>query len=235
MDIGKAFAFVFDDDQWITKILIAAAILLLGLLFSWALAIPLLLAVAVLSGYMVEIVRRVIRGEVSGLPEWDNWGVLLADGLKVIVITIVYALPALIISLCLGVPGAMLTEEGEAVGGLFSFAASCLNFLWAIAMYLVLPAAIAFFASKGDLSAAFRFGEILAFVRNNLATYLVTLVMALVASVIGGLGSLVCGIGALVTIPYSYMVTGHLYGQAYAVSGGGALAPAAPIAEDETL
>ena len=27
MDIGKSFSFVFEDDRWITKILIAAAIL----------------------------------------------------------------------------------------------------------------------------------------------------------------------------------------------------------------
>ena len=28
MDIGKAFTFVFDDEQWITKVAIAAGILL---------------------------------------------------------------------------------------------------------------------------------------------------------------------------------------------------------------
>ncbi len=235
MDIGKAFTFVFDDDKWITKILIAAAIVLLGLLFSWVLLIPLILAFAILSGYMVEIVRRVTRGEMSGLPEWDDWGKLLADGLKVLIIGIVYALPAIIISLCLGVPGGVLSENGEGLGGLFTFAASCLNFLWSIVMYLLLPAAIARFAATDDLSAAFRFGDVIALVRNNLATYLVTLVMAWVASIIAGLGFLVCGIGALVTIPYSYMVMGHLYGQAYAVSGGRTAAPAAPVAGDDIL
>ena len=44
MDIGKSFGYVFEDDRWITKILIAAAILLVGFLFSWLLAIPLILA-----------------------------------------------------------------------------------------------------------------------------------------------------------------------------------------------
>jgi hypothetical protein len=235
MDIGKAFAFVFDDDQWITKVLIAAGILLLGLLFSWVLLIPLILAFALLGGYMVEIVRRVIRGQLNGLPEWDDWGKLLVDGLKVLIILVVYSLPGILISLCLGVPGGVLTDRGEALGGLFSFTASCLSFLWSIIMYVFLPAAIAFFAATDDLAAAFRFGEIIAFVRNNLATYVVTAVMAWVASLIGGLGALVCGIGLLVTLPYGYMVMGHLYGQAYTVSGGQAAAVAAPIAEDEVL
>jgi hypothetical protein len=235
MDIGKAFAFVFDDDQWITKILIAAGILLLGLLFSWVLLIPLILAFAILSGYMVEITRRVIRGELKQLPEWEDWGALIADGLKVLVIGVVYALPAIIISLCLGIPGGILSERGEALGSLFSVAASCLNVLWAIVLSLLLPAAIAFFAAEGDMSAAFRFGEVIGFVRNNLGTYLVTLVMSWVASIIGSLGSVVCGVGALVTIPYSYMVMGHLYGQAYVVSGGRAAAPPVSFVEEEDL
>lgn len=220
MDIGKAFAFVFDDDQWITKILIGAGILLLGLLFSWVLLIPLILAFAILSGYMVEIVRRVIRGDLNQLPEWDNWGALITDGLKSLIIGIVYALPGILISICLGIPGGILSDNGQGIGALFGVAASCLSFLWTIVMLVLLPAAIAFWVARDDLGAAFRFGEIIDFVRNNLATYLVTMVMTLVASIIGSLGSVVCGVGALVTIPYSYMVMGHLYGQAYRVSGG---------------
>lgn len=220
MDIGKAFAFVFDDDQWITKILIGAGILLLGLLFSWVLLIPLILAFAILSGYMVEIVRRVIRGDLNELPEWEDWGTLIADGLKSLIIGIVYALPGILISICLGIPGGILSDNGEGIGALFGVAASCLSFLWTIVMLVLLPAAIAFWVARDDLGAAFRFGEIIDFVRNNLATYLVTMVMTLVASIIGSLGSVVCGVGALVTIPYSYMVMGHLYGQAYRVSGG---------------
>ena len=104
MDIGKSFTFVFEDDQWITKILIAAVILLVGVLFSWVLAIPLILAFALLSGYMVEITRRVMAGQVDGLPEWDDWGALLMDGIKFWVVGIVYALPLIILSICLGIP-----------------------------------------------------------------------------------------------------------------------------------
>ncbi|MGD9145422.1 MAG: DUF4013 domain-containing protein, partial [Anaerolineae bacterium] len=104
MDIGKSFTFVFEDDAWITKLLLAAAILLLGVLFSWLLLIPLILALALLGGYGVAITRQVIGGELNKLPEWDDWGALIADGLKVIVVGIVYALPLIIIALCLSLP-----------------------------------------------------------------------------------------------------------------------------------
>jgi hypothetical protein len=234
MDIGKAFAFVFEDEAWITKILIAAAILLLGVLFSWLLMIPLILALALLGGYSVEITRRVLRGQLDGLPEWDDWGTLLAEGLKVMVIAIVYALPLIILGICLGVPSGFLSDSGDAgaaVGGLLGFLLSCFAFLYAIAMSIVLPAAIAFYAAEDDLGAAFRFGDVFGLVRDNLGTYLITWVMSWVANLIGEAGSLVCGIGWFLTFPYGVMVTGHLYGQAYAASTGQAAVPA-PVLDE---
>jgi len=229
MDIGKAFAFVFEDENWIVKLLLAAAILLLGIIFSWVLLIPLLAAAIFLGGYTVEITRRVIKGDPDELPEWDNWGALFGDGLKVWVIGIVYALPAIIVGLCLGVLTGVVSENSESASAFLSLVLSCFNFLWAILVSIVLPAAIAFYADTDDLSAAFRFGEVLALVRDNLKTYIVTAVMSWVASLVGSLGSLVCGIGWLVTAPYGFFVTGHLYGQAYLEATG---QTAQPIIEE---
>jgi Protein of unknown function (DUF4013) len=225
MDIGKAFMFVFEDKDWVVKLLIAAAILLVGVLLG-VLIIPGILAAALLAGYGVEITRRVIHDDPQVLPEWTNWGELMVDGLKVIVIGLVYALPIIVVSACMGIPIGILSEDAQELSSLFSAALSCLSFLWAIVMSLVLPAAIGAYAAKGELNAAFRFGEILALVRNNFKTYLLVLVMAWVASIIGGLGTIVCFIGWFVTLPYSYMVTGHLYGQAYKQVTGQAAAPA---------
>jgi hypothetical protein len=225
MDIGKSFTFVFEDENWITKLLLAAAILLLGVLFSWVLLIPLILALALLGGYGVEITRQVIGGDLDKLPEWDDWGKLIADGLKVIVIGIVYALPLIIIALCLGLPIAIFAENSQGIASLFSMLLSCLSLLWAIVMSLALPAAIAFWVAADDLSAAFRFGDVIGLVRDNLATYLITFLMSWVANFIGELGSIVCGVGWLVTVPYALMVTGHLYGQAYTEAMGQAAPP----------
>jgi hypothetical protein len=227
MDIGKAFAFVFEDKDWVVKILIAAAILLVGVLFSWLLLVPLLLAIALLAGYGVEITRRVINDNPQVLPEWDNWGELIVDGIKVIVIGIVYALPIIVVSACLGIPiGIFNNNDTQGLSSLFSVILSCFNLLWTIVLSVVLPAAIGAYAAKGELSAAFRFGEILTLVRDNLSTYLIVLVISWVASLIGGLGTIVCFVGWFATVPYSLMVTGHLYGQAYKQATGQVAAPA---------
>ncbi|MGC9335756.1 MAG: DUF4013 domain-containing protein [Anaerolineae bacterium] len=232
MDIGKAFSFVFEDEQWIVKILIAAGILLLGVLFSWVVLVPIVLAAAIIAGYSFEITRRVIQGDPNPLPEWDDWGKLISEGLQVIVIAIVYALPAIIVSLCLGIPAGVFADQAEGLSSVLSILSSCLNILWAIVISIVLPAAIAFFAAEGQIGAAFRFGEILGFVRDNFVTYLITFVMSWVASFIGGLGTIVCGLGVFVTAPYGYMVTGHLYGQAY-LEGKARLVQ--PVLEEEII
>jgi hypothetical protein len=219
MDIGKSFTFVFEDKDWVTKLLIAAAIFLLGILFSWLLLIPLILAAALLLGYSVEITRRVIHRHPQLLPEWDNWGALIADGFKVIVICIVYALPIIVASACIGIPIGIFSNNGgdaaNALGGIFGSLLGLFNFVWGIGMSLFLPAAIGIYADTGELRAAFRFRDVWDLLRHNFVTYLITFLMSWVASVVGSLGAIVCGVGWLATLPYSYMVTGHLYGQAY--------------------
>ncbi len=219
MDIGKAFSFVFEDEQWIVKVLIAAGILLAGVLLSW-LVIPAFLAYLLLAGYGIEITRRVLRGESTVLPAWENWGQLFTDGVQMAIIGIVYALPIILFSICLGVPLGIASEDSEAAASIFGSVLGCLNFLWGIVMSLLLPAAVAFFVKEGNLAAAFRFGEVFAFVRDNFATYVVVAVMAWVASVIGGLGFLLCGIGWLFTVPYGGFVTSYLYGQGYLKASG---------------
>ena len=48
MDIGKAFTFVFEDDDWVVKVLIGIGILVAGIVLSW-LVIPAILAASSIS------------------------------------------------------------------------------------------------------------------------------------------------------------------------------------------
>jgi hypothetical protein len=219
MDIGKAFTFVFEDKDWVVKVLIGIGIMAAGLVLSW-LIIPAILAALLLSGYSLEITRRVIRGDVEELPAWEDWGQLLIDGLQVVVIGVVYALPMIVLSACVGAPLQWMTEGSEAASAFFGFAVGCLNFLWAIVMSLVLPAAIAKFAAEGELASAFHFGDVFALVRDNLATYLITAVMVWATGIMAFVGVVFCIIGVFFTAVYAQLVNGHLYGQAYLEAAG---------------
>jgi hypothetical protein len=229
MDIAKSFTYVFDDERWVTKLLIAAGILLVGVLLG-ILIIPAILAGALLAGYGVEITRRVIRGQSPILPEWDNWGDLIVDGLKVWVIGIVYALPIILVSLCLGTPAAIIADDAPEFSQLISAFSSCINLLWGVVMAFFMPAAVARFVAKDDLGAAFQFGDVFNLVRDNFATYLLVAIMTWVAGFIGGLGVIICGLGWLVTAPYASFVTSYLYGQGYLEATGPVVQP---ILEEE--
>ena len=230
MDIGKAFTFVFDDKDWMIKVLIGIGIVAVGLVLSW-LIIPAILAALLLSGYALEITRRVIRGDVEVLPAWEDWGQLLLDGLQVAVISLVYALPMIILSACVGAPLQWLSEGNNVVSGLFGFGVGCVNFLWTVFLSLVLPAAIARFAAEGELAAAFQFGDVLALVRDNLTTYLITAVMVWATGIMAFLGLLFCIIGIFFTVVYAQLVNGHLYGQAYLEAAG----PASQVVSGEVV
>ena len=214
MDIGKAFTFVFEDDDWIVKVLIGIGILVAGVVLFW-LVIPAILSAILLSGYSLEITRRVIRGDAEVLPAWDDWGQLLIDGLQVVVIGVVYALPMIIVGFCVGAPLQWMAEGSEGASAFFGLALSCFNFFWGIILSLTLPAAIGKFAAEGELASAFRFGEVLGMVRDNLTTYVITAVMVWVTAIISGLGLVFCFIGVFFTGVYTELVNGHLYGQAY--------------------
>lgn len=221
MDIGKAFSFVFEDKDWVVKILIAIGILVAGFVLSWLL-IPAIVAGIVLNGYALEITRRVIRGDATVLPPWEAWGQIFVDGLMVAIITFVYALPIIILSLCLGVPAQWVAEGSatsisarETISIFMSSSLGCFGLLWGIVMSLMVPAAIARYAVSSNLADAFQLGEVFALVRNNLGTYLLTAVMVWATGIMAGLGLLVCFVGVLFTAVYSQLVNGHLYGQAY--------------------
>ncbi|HIP95815.1 MAG TPA: DUF4013 domain-containing protein [Anaerolineae bacterium] len=91
----------------------------------------------------------------------------------------------------------------------------CVNLLYSIALMVFLPAILAKYAETEELGAAFRFGEIFSLVKDNIGTYLLVLVINLLAGVITNLGVLACGVGVLFTMFYAMLVNAYAYGQAY--------------------
>ena len=101
MDVNKAFRFVLNDKQWISKLLIGAVMSVLSFLIVPAL---------ILQGYLVKLVRQVMGGDDDRLPEWMDWGNLLRDGFFVTVGQLIWALPMIL----------LLTIVGAVTGGLGS-------------------------------------------------------------------------------------------------------------------
>ncbi|MFQ3661638.1 MAG: DUF4013 domain-containing protein [Chloroflexaceae bacterium] len=207
MDIGKAFSFVFDDEQWVTSILIGGLIVLIPIIGQLALL-----------GYTMETARNVARGNPRPLPQWNTFGEKLSLGFAGFVITLVYSLPIIALSMlvvCVPilVAGGARSEEGAAAAILGSF--GCLMPLLIILALLLQPVFLAAhvrYLQTGSIGAALQVGEVIAMVRADLGTWVVLWLLLLLCGFVASLGSIII-IGFIFTYPYSQAVFGHFMGQ----------------------
>ncbi|MCR4408532.1 MAG: DUF4013 domain-containing protein [Anaerolineae bacterium] len=210
MDIGKAFTYVFEDEDWVKKVLLGGVINLIpivGFLFT--------------TGYMLETVKNVMEGRPLPLPEWDDWGGKFMKGLMAFVIGLVYSIPIIVVVCCLVGAMSVAGQNEDVANTLGSFGGLCVNcvsWLYSLVLMVVLPAVTAKYATAWELGAAFRFGEIFNLVKDNIGTYLLVLVISLLAGIVSGLGFIACGIGVLFTAFYAMLVNGYAYGQAYRIA-----------------
>lgn len=221
MDINKAFRFVFDDKQWISKLLIGVLMTLTGFLIVPAL---------ILQGYLVKIIRQVRDGQDNELPEWSDYVDLLRDGFFVTVGQLIWFLPLILLVLIVGATAGGFSSmvEGSDISGLIATGGGllmlCLGLLLVVAALFLTPALLIQYAIKGEFGALFRFGEIIDLIRTNMADILMVFLVSLVASVVLSivfsililipcLGWIAAFVAGVALGPYISFVTSHLYGQ----------------------
>lgn len=163
--------------KWVQWLLLVVATLIL--------AIPLM-------GYIV----RVLRGDKPA-PEVTGWGSLFIDGIKYLVISVIYALPALIIlfvtmgSVLVVLLAAIATQDtATLLSGLEGFLFGSIIFL-VVAIICALFGTIALlrFARTGSMGEAFNFAEIRDFIArigwwSYIAALLVIMIVQIVIAVI---------------------------------------------------
>ena len=138
MDLGLAFSFPFQDEEWIKKVLIAAVLLF----------IPVIGWFAVL-GWGLEITRRVIRGSEEPLPDWTEFSDLFILGLKGFAISFIYSIPMWLLSAPITILGWF--EDLQGIVAFLSICASCLTFLYSIILWVATPAAFGILADSDNL------------------------------------------------------------------------------------
>jgi hypothetical protein len=229
MDVGKAVSFVFEDEEWVSKMLLGAVILLIPV-FGWL----------VVMGYAIAVVRNVIADESRPLPAWQDLGRYFMDGLMFWVATLIYSIPLLIlvcpIALIWVLP-ALAGEQEEianvltGVSVFVSLGLGCLAGLYGILLGLVTPVLQIRYAETGEIGSCLRLGEVFRFLFANIGSVVIAQVLLWIASVVVGmiisalagvLGIIpICGwiLGAalgLLMLPFSVWLmvfSGHLYGQ----------------------
>jgi hypothetical protein len=214
IDVSRTLTFFFEDPNWVTKLLI-------GSLF--AALIPFLIGAIFLTGYAVALARRTMKGEISGLPEWDDFPSLFVDGLRGLGLSLAHKLPLILLTIILvfALAGGILLERegGSAPDGLLFyglpalFAGWVLFFVLSLAVLLYGPAAFVRFVRTNSLAAGFDFTENLGFIRRHTSDYVLALLAIVLAGFISQFGLLVFCIGIFPTVFWCSCVMGFVIGQ----------------------
>jgi hypothetical protein len=177
-----------------------------GLWGKWTRWILMIIA-SIIFPFMMGYILRVYRGQ-KPVPEIDNWGTLFIDGLKFLVIAVVYAIPVIIVLLFSFMPliSVMAKEmpPGAFVGGsqmapvmTAAVSRAIAGFLLGLVVLVVLSIIIALvefigiirFARTGSIGEAFNFGEIFAQIdRIGWLNYIISLIiMVIIVGIISGI------------------------------------------------
>lgn len=228
LDFGKALQFFFEDPDWVKKLLIGGVFSLLG---------SVIIGSFFVAGFALRTLRRTMRGEARPLPDWDDWGGIFSDGLKVAAVylghlVVVLLIPGSIVFAAVMMTGGLADRRaGAALAPIFGVgiaAAYLLFFLLVIAISLYLPAALARLAVHDDIRSAFDVRENVAFIRRNLLNYGLTLLLYLIASFATQFGILLCCVGVFPVSFWAICVPAWALGETIRRDGAGAPASARP-------
>jgi hypothetical protein len=210
MDIGKSFTYMFEDQEWIKKLLIGGVVNLIPIVDFAA------------TGYWLTQTKNVYEGRDLPLPEWDNFGAYFMKGLMAFVGQLIYSLPIFLIYCCafllptFAIGASANENQAGTLAGLvtaLTACGGCLMFLYGLALVVFLPALLTRYALTEQFGALFQFREAWQLINANVGNYAIAVVMMIVAFAIAGfVGGLVCGIGAAFTSFWAMLVGAYLFG-----------------------
>jgi hypothetical protein len=212
MDYGKAFSFFFEDRDWLKKMLIGGVFNLLAVVIVGSI---------INMGYAIRVMRNVKDGLTEVLPEWENIGSFLSDGVAPWGISLIYGLPSAIPSLVgylLSTFAEILKRDAGMAFHAVSLCCSCLSLLGYLVTILA-PAALVNYVRLGSFGAAFRFGDLFRIIRKFPGPYVLTILVTLAFHFLAIFGVIACCIGVFATGFWSVCASFHLYGQLSRVVG----------------
>ena len=214
MDIGDIIgdAVRYPSQDW-KKVLYLGVFTLLSVIIVGLLFVP---------GYLLRVVKATLAGS-DELPEFGDWGEMVVDSLKVIIVSIIYfIIPAAIAIIGLWASiGSMVAMQNmgalspTAYIGLLSgtvIIAAIVGLIISLIYYMAI-ANMALYDS--EIGAAFRFSEILDLIStigwaDYIIWYVVMIIVGIVVGIIASILGIIPIIGWLILIivlyPYAYML-----------------------------
>jgi len=178
---------MFEDKNWIVKIILGAVFYLLSCVF---IGIPFVL------GYLLELAKNSRDGREVPLPEWDKLGEKFVKGLVYFLIVLIYSIPGIILSF---IPCVKY----------------CFGPLYLLAFLFILPYIAVKYALTGSFEEVFRFNEIFDFAKKNANNLVIVLLLTIALQIIASFGVLALVVGVFFTMFWASLATYYLYGKVY--------------------
>lgn len=152
--IERALRYQTQGDDWVKRVAIGGGVVFLANLVF--------LPIFAVYGYMLEVMRRTLRGETDTPPEWGEFDIveMSLDGVKAFAILFAYTT---VLGLVLLLPSGLLlllgaVLESPTLGLLGVLVGGALSLVGALLIAVIAPVAIGNFAITGDLGAGFDIG-----------------------------------------------------------------------------
>lgn len=199
-----------ESDDWHETVLIGGVLTFLGFL-----VVPLFLV----SGYLVRAIRANLDGELEP-PAFGNWGELLADGVKGVIIGVVYMLvPLVVMSVTAGRAMMAMAGGGDAgaavgIGGMM--VGMLLTFVLSLLFGYLSVVGIVNFAREERFGAAFDTDVLrdVGFDTSFAVPYLVSVGVLLVAGMVASIPVIGFLLGAFVSF-YALIVAARLWADGF--------------------
>ena len=211
MEIGEIIsdAVKYPSSNW-------KKVIILGVFFILSIVI---VGIFFVLGYFLRILKSTIAG-VDELPEFDDWGDMFVDGLKVLVVYILYLLiPGIVIVAGVFTSIASLAATNTSIytapASFFALigVTGIIGYILALIFALFAYIAVANMAYYDEIEAAFRFSEILDKIKmigwgKYIIWYIVMWVIALIVGLIAGILNIIPLIGTIIAllVIYPYFV-----------------------------
>jgi len=138
-------------------------------------------------GYSLRIIKSTLAG-IEEVPDFDNLGELFIDGIKIIIVGIVYMIVPLIIYFVALLPIMFTNDPTSLMSGLTIFIL-IIDFILFIIFALVLyPAIVNMALYDSEIGAAFRFSEVLDLIKAiGWGNYILWIIAIIIATAIVGI------------------------------------------------
>ena len=200
LDLGDILGGPFRDPRALPKFLAGCLAVLCIALFG--------LGLLALLGYSFRTAQRAGRGEQHPMPEWEDLGGLLGDGLRVVGVVLGYLLPVFVLTIVVGVVAFI-----PLVGTLADVVLGPLTVVLSLLALVLLPVALAQMVATGELGSAFRIQDNLRLVQAHLGTYVVFLLIVILIEVLTTASAALCGIGLIPGLFWGYAAAGIAIGR----------------------